>query len=77
VYPLVPLAPGTAVAVGTLTWNGRLCVGIEVDPALVPAAVLRAALETEFERAFGQSAGGPARGASSGPRGEGPTPVPG
>jgi diacylglycerol O-acyltransferase len=77
VYPLVPLAPGTAVAIGTLTWNGRLCVGIEVDPALAPAAVLCAALETEFERAFGQPADGPARGASSGPRGEGPTPVPG
>jgi diacylglycerol O-acyltransferase / wax synthase len=48
VFPLVPLAPGTAVAVGTLTWAGRLCVGIEVDPALVPAATLAAALEAEF-----------------------------
>jgi hypothetical protein len=48
VYPMVPLAPGTAVAVGTLTWNGRLCVGIETDPALAPAAALAAALEAEF-----------------------------
>jgi diacylglycerol O-acyltransferase / wax synthase len=48
VFPLVPLAPGTAVAVGTLTWNGRLCVGIETDPALVPAATLAAAVEAEF-----------------------------
>ena len=48
VFPLVPLAPGTAVAVGTLTWNGRLCVGIETDPALVPAAVLAAAVEAQF-----------------------------
>jgi diacylglycerol O-acyltransferase len=47
-FPLVPLAPGTAVAVGTLTWNGRLCVGIETDPALVPAEVLAAAVEAEF-----------------------------
>jgi diacylglycerol O-acyltransferase / wax synthase len=48
VFPLVPLAPGTAVAVGTLTWNGRLCIGIETDPATVPAAVLAAAVESEF-----------------------------
>jgi hypothetical protein len=48
VFPLVPLAPGTAVAVGTLTWNGRLCVGIETDPALVPATVLAAAVEAQF-----------------------------
>jgi hypothetical protein len=51
VYPMVPLAPGTAVAVGTLTWNGRLCVGIETDPALAPAATLAAALEAEFAAA--------------------------
>ena len=48
VFPMVPLAPRTAVAVGTLTWNGRLCVGIETDPALVPAAVLAAAVEAQF-----------------------------
>ncbi|HST67233.1 MAG TPA: phosphatase PAP2 family protein [Mycobacteriales bacterium] len=48
VFPLVPLAPGTAVAVGTLTWNGRLCVGIEVDPALAPAATLAAAVAAEL-----------------------------
>jgi uncharacterized protein DUF1298 len=48
VFPLVPPAPGTAVAVGTLTWNGRLCIGIALDPALAPAATLAAALEAEF-----------------------------
>ena len=57
VFPMVPLAPGTAVAVGTLTWNGRLCVGLETDPALVPAAVLAAALEAEFAAVMDRSAG--------------------
>jgi hypothetical protein len=51
VYPMVPLAPGTAVALGTLAWNGRLCVGLETDPALAPAAALAAALEAEFAAA--------------------------
>ncbi len=65
VFPLVPLAPGTAVAVGTLTWNGRLCVGIETDPALVPATVLAAAVETEFAAVIAQPAGtGPAAAAT-------------
>jgi diacylglycerol O-acyltransferase len=57
VFPLVPLAPGTALAVGTLTWNGRLCVGIESDPALAPAAVLAAAVEAQFAVASARSAG--------------------
>ena len=57
VFPLVPLAPGTAVAVGTLTWNGRLCVGIETDPALVPAAVLAAAVEAQFAAVAARPAG--------------------
>ena len=125
VFPLVPLAPGTALAVGTLTWNGVLCVGIEVDPALAPAAAVGAALAAEFAGPFGPQAGPPPRrsvgpaaeslgeqgadrpgrsggsvgqtaaaargsaaaaargsgprddGLSAGPRGEGPTPVPG
>lgn len=78
VFPMVPLAPGTAVAVGTLTWAGRLCVGIEVDPALAPAATLAAALEEEFAGVSpdgGVSPGGALR--PEGRRGEGPTPVPG
>jgi PAP2 superfamily/Wax ester synthase/diacylglycerol acyltransferase catalytic domain/WS/DGAT C-terminal domain len=67
VFPLVPLAPGTAVAVGTLTWNGRLCVGIETDPALVPAAALAAALEAEFAAVTTAAAGGRDAGSSMTP----------
>jgi hypothetical protein len=80
VFPLVPLAPGTAVAVGTLTWNGKLCVGIEVDPALAPAATIGAALRAEFAAAADRSPSywtGGEDGVSSGPREEGPRPVPG
>ena len=35
VYPIVPLAPGTPLAVGALSWNGSLSLGITADPALV------------------------------------------
>ena len=70
VYPLVPPAPGTAVAVGTLTWNGRLCVGIEVDPALAPAATLAAALGNELAALTGgpEPAAAQGRLSAGGPR---------
>jgi hypothetical protein len=35
VYPMLPLAPGTPLTAGALGWNGVLCLGIELDPALV------------------------------------------
>jgi hypothetical protein len=37
-YPILPLAPGTALAVGALGWHGSLCVGVSTDPALVDDA---------------------------------------
>ena len=37
-FPLLPLAPGVPLAVGSLGWNGTFCVGISADPALVPEA---------------------------------------
>jgi diacylglycerol O-acyltransferase len=36
--PLLPLAPGTPLAIGALGWNGSLCVGISADTLLVPDA---------------------------------------
>ncbi|MEU2350938.1 phosphatase PAP2 family protein [Modestobacter sp. NPDC049651] len=45
--PLLPLAPGTPLAVGALGWNGDLVVGLAVDPALVPDARALAAAMTE------------------------------
>ncbi len=35
-FPLLPLAPDVPLAVGSLGWNGVLCVGLVVDPALLP-----------------------------------------
>jgi hypothetical protein len=34
-YPLLPLAPETAFAVGVLGWTDRLCVSLVTDPGLV------------------------------------------
>jgi diacylglycerol O-acyltransferase / wax synthase len=35
VYPMLPLAPGTPLTAGALGWHGGLCLGIELDPALI------------------------------------------
>jgi diacylglycerol O-acyltransferase len=35
VYPMLPLAPGAPLTAGALGWNGVLCLGIELDPALI------------------------------------------
>ena len=45
--PLLPLAPGTPLAVGALGWHGELVVGLAVDPLLVPDARALAAAMTE------------------------------
>ena len=37
-YPIVPLAPGSPLAVGALGWHGVLHVGITADPALLDDA---------------------------------------
>jgi WS/DGAT/MGAT family acyltransferase len=34
-YPIVPLAPRSPLAVGALSWNGELHLGITADPALL------------------------------------------
>jgi hypothetical protein len=36
--PLLPLAAGTPLAIGALSWNGDLLLGITADPLLVPDA---------------------------------------
>jgi hypothetical protein len=33
-FPLLPLAPGVPLAIGTLGWHGNLCTSIAADPAL-------------------------------------------
>jgi hypothetical protein len=58
VFPILPLAPRAPLAVGALGWDGALCVGICVDPALVSdAAALAAAVGAAFAE-LSQSTGG-------------------
>jgi diacylglycerol O-acyltransferase len=38
VYPIVPLAPGTPLAIAGLGVNGELCFGLSVDPGLAEDA---------------------------------------
>jgi diacylglycerol O-acyltransferase len=38
VYPLLPLAAGVPLAVGALSWSGRLYVSLTAEPHLVPEA---------------------------------------
>ena len=48
VYPIVPLAPHVPLAVGSLSWDGTMFLGVSIDRALVDAdrftAAFRAAL---------------------------------
>ena len=39
-YPILPLAPGAPIALGALSWAGRLGIGIASDPELVDADAL-------------------------------------
>jgi len=45
VYPILPLAPGSPLAVGALSWAGSLGIGLATDPAVLDAAVLAARIE--------------------------------
>ncbi|MGZ0152967.1 WS/DGAT domain-containing protein [Kribbella sp. WER1] len=40
VYPILPVAPGTPMSVGALSWGGVLGIGIATDPGMVDAAAL-------------------------------------
>jgi diacylglycerol O-acyltransferase len=45
VYPILPLAPGSPLAVGALSWAGSLGIGLATDPAVLDAGVLAARIE--------------------------------
>lgn len=60
VYPVLPLAPGAPLAVGTLGWAGTLYVGICADPALVAdARELAAGMAAAFEELGASDPGRP------------------
>jgi hypothetical protein len=62
VYPILPLAPRAPLAVGALSWDGALFLGICVDPALVPdAAALAAAVGAAFAELSRSTGGAPGR----------------
>jgi hypothetical protein len=46
VYPILPLAPGAPLALGVLSWDGSLGVGVASDPEVLDATALAAHLET-------------------------------
>ena len=35
-YPILPLAEGVGLTVGAMTWEGKLTLGLTVDPTIVP-----------------------------------------
>lgn len=39
-YPILPLVPGTPLAVGALSWGGVLGIGLVTDPEVIDAAAL-------------------------------------
>lgn len=49
-YPILPLVPGTPLAVGALSWNGVLGIGLATDPQLLDAAALARHLDVTLER---------------------------
>ncbi|HEY0472517.1 MAG TPA: WS/DGAT domain-containing protein [Kribbella sp.] len=50
VYPILPLAPGAPIALGALSWDGSLGIGLATDPATVDAGVLAARMELTLGR---------------------------
>jgi len=40
VYPILPLAPGSPLVVGALSWAGSLGIGVATDPEVFDAGVL-------------------------------------
>jgi hypothetical protein len=50
VYPILPLVPGTPLAVGALSWTGILGIGLATDPQLIDGAALAAHLDRALVR---------------------------
>ncbi len=40
VYPILPLAPGTPLAMGALSWGGAFGIGLATDPSMLDAAAV-------------------------------------
>jgi hypothetical protein len=44
-YPILPVAPGTPVALGALSWSGVLGISLATDPALLDASAMAARMD--------------------------------
>jgi hypothetical protein len=73
VVPILPLAPGTPVALGAMSWSGRLEIGLAADPAMLGAQVAVDAIRARLDEVVtstgarsgqgsAQSSGAPAQG---------------
>jgi hypothetical protein len=49
-YPILPLVPGTPLAVGALTWSGVLGIGLATDPALIDGPALAEQVAASLQR---------------------------
>ncbi len=59
VYPVLPLADGVGLAIGAMTWERSLSIGILADAVLVPDADKFAAEVADAFRDYEAAAGGP------------------
>ena len=53
VFPILPLAPDAPLALGALSWTGRLGIGLAVDPKFLRAEILAAAMQDVFDELRG------------------------
>jgi hypothetical protein len=44
VYPILPLAPGTSLSLGAMSWGGRMGIGLATDPAMLDAQAVADAM---------------------------------
>ena len=56
VYPILPVAPGTPLALGALSWSGIVGIGLTTDPELLDAAALAARIDATLARLERQGA---------------------
>ncbi|GAA1576112.1 hypothetical protein GCM10009804_36090 [Kribbella hippodromi] len=61
-YPILPLVPGTPLAVGALSWAGVLGIGLASDPRLVDGAALAARVGRTLRQLDDASGTGPFEG---------------
>ncbi|HEU4568066.1 MAG TPA: phosphatase PAP2 family protein [Marmoricola sp.] len=67
-YPILPVAPGTPLALGALSWSGVLGISMATDPAMLDAAAMAARMDATLKRLAVPSESGPGAAPGSGQR---------